>query len=94
MGKAGLAAMEPCEFDWSVHARLMLEERCIQQNWVIRTLKKPENIEADQIDQNISHALARIPEHGDRVLRVVYNSTVKPWRIVTVFFDRRAARKP
>ena len=35
---------------------------------------------------------ARIPEHGNRVLRVVYNERTVPWRIVTAFFDRNAGR--
>jgi len=31
---------------------------------------------------------AKIPEHGDRVLRVVLNNTVVPARVVSVYFDR------
>ena len=45
-------------------------------------------METDPEDLALGHALGRIPEHGDSVLRVVYNKTVKPWRIVTVYFDR------
>lgn len=30
----------------------------------------------------------RIPEHGDRVLRVVVNKSVVPDRVVSVYFDR------
>lgn len=29
-----------------------------------------------------------IPEYGDRVLRVVVNTRVATWRVVSVFFDR------
>jgi hypothetical protein len=44
--------------------------------------------EPDREDPELRHALARIPEYGDRVLRVVYNQTTVPWRIITVYFDR------
>jgi hypothetical protein len=37
----------------------------------------------------LTHALAKIPECGDRVLRVVYNAYVDPLRVVTAYFDRR-----
>lgn len=58
-------------------------------DWVIRTLSDPERIEPDRADPEVNHALARIPEYGNRVLCVVYNHTVVPPRIVTAFFDRR-----
>jgi hypothetical protein len=32
-------------------------------------------------------------EHGGRVLRVVYNGSVKPVRVVTAFFDRTQRNK-
>ena len=35
------------------------------------------------------HRLARIPEWGNRVLRVIVNGKSVPPRIVTAFFDRR-----
>lgn len=35
------------------------------------------------------HAMARIPEYGDRVLRVIYNHAASPEHIITAFFDRR-----
>lgn len=42
----------------------------------------------------LRHALARIPERGNRVLRVVYNVDVNPPRVVTAYFDRRQRGKP
>ena len=35
-----------------------------------------------------SGSFVRIPERGDRVLRVAVNTRVAPWRVVSVFFDR------
>ena len=29
-----------------------------------------------------------MPQHGDRVLRVVINTCIAHWRVVSVFFDR------
>ena len=39
-------------------------------------------------DPTVESRLAKIPEHGDRVLRVVINKTVVPARVVSVYFDR------
>jgi hypothetical protein len=73
----------------TAHAAKVIGEREIPVEWVARALAQPERTEADAVDPALRHALARIPEYGGRVLRVVYNSTVEPWRIVTVYFDRK-----
>src|SRR5712692_8473803 len=57
--------------------------------WVVRVLAKPDRIEADRFDAALTHALGRIAERDGRTLRVVYNGSVNPPRIVTVYFDRR-----
>jgi hypothetical protein len=44
---------------------------------------------ADRSDPTLMHAFGRIAERDDRVLHVVYNASVNPPRIVTVYFDRR-----
>ena len=71
----------------------MLIERNIKEKWVAQILCKPSISEPDGNDPELRHALGRIPECGDRALRVVYNETMKPWLIVTAFFDRKAGRK-
>jgi hypothetical protein len=48
----------------------------------------PERTESDRADPELRHAIGRIAENDDRSLRVIYNATVTPWRIVTVYFDR------
>lgn len=65
-----------------------MKERGISLEWVRRVLTTPEKTQPDTRDHRLRHALARIPEHGNGVLRVVYNETVDPWRIVTAYFDR------
>jgi hypothetical protein len=52
-------------------------------------LTAPEVTEADPVDADLEHRLARIPEFGHRVLRVVVNTRKRPLHVVTVFFDRR-----
>lgn len=76
-------------YELSDHALNVIAEREIETTWVIRVLKQPERTEVDRSDPALTHALGRIAERDDRVLRVVYNASVNPPRIVTVYFDRR-----
>ena len=78
-------------FEASEHARQMLEERQIPDEWMWRTVTCPERIET-AADGN-THFIKSIPEHGGRLLRVVVNQSVSPYRIVTLFFDRRLLRR-
>ena len=75
-------------YELSDHALDVIAEREIETTWVVRVLSKPERTVADRSDPALRHALGRIAERDDRVLRVVYNASVTPQRIVTVYFDR------
>lgn len=75
-------------FTLSEHAEITIRERKIDLEWIERTLASPGRVEADREDPNARHALAVIPENGDRVLRVIYNHTKNPPHLVTVYFDR------
>lgn len=68
------------------HFKDMMKERSIQSTWIEHTVNKPEKVE-DKPD-GIRHFLRRIPEHGNRWLRVVVNIECEPNKAVTVFFDR------
>ena len=70
------------------HATDALKKRRIPNEWVERALFQPEWIEPDDIDPELEHRLVRIPEFGGRVLRVIVNPAVDPFRIITVYFDR------
>ena len=70
------------------HARDVLQERKIPTEWLERVLTKPALVQPGTNDPTTESRLAKIPEHGDRVLRVVVNRTVVPERIVSVYFDR------
>jgi hypothetical protein len=77
------------EYELTVHAATVIARRAIDASWIERVLTKPERIEVDETDRSLTHALAKIPECADRVLRVVYNAYVDPIRVVTAYFDRR-----
>ena len=74
------------------HAQKTITERCISRAWLEMVLADPLTTERDKEDPTLLHALGRIPERGDRILRVIYNVKVKPWTVVTAFFDRKAGR--
>ena len=76
------------EFSLSTHAEIVIKERSIKREWLEKVLATPEKTESDKDDPALKHVLGRIPEHGGRVLRVVYNDSMKPLRIVTAYFDR------
>jgi hypothetical protein len=59
----------------------------------VGVLAAPERTERDRSDPDLLHALGRIAERDNRVLRVVYNASMRPPRIVTVYFDRRQRGK-
>jgi len=81
-------------FDLTSHAATAIAKRGIDPEWIGRALSGPERVEQHASDPALRHALARIPERGDRVLRVVYNWDVNPPRVVTAYFDRRQRGKP
>jgi hypothetical protein len=86
--------MPQSDFELTAHAATVIAERQIDIAWVSRTLEKPERTETDRDDPSLTHALARIVERDDRILRVVYNPSVNPLRVVTAYFDRRQRGKP
>jgi hypothetical protein len=80
-------------YELTTHAADAIIEREITIAWVERVLSAPWRIEPDRSDEALTHALAPIAENNDRVLRVVYNGSVIPPRIVTAYFDRRQRGK-
>jgi hypothetical protein len=83
------ASAHSIAFELSEHAEQAIVKRKLRAEWIAQVLAHPDWTEPDAEDPELRHALARIPAYGDRVLRVIYNETVSPWRIVTAFFDRR-----
>ncbi|WNC30177.1 DUF4258 domain-containing protein [Thermosynechococcus sp. PKX82] len=77
------------EYVLTEHDRDALQKRQIALAWLERALNAPEATEADRVDPDLEHRLARIPEFGDRVLCVIVNTKRTPPFVVTAFFDRR-----
>lgn len=78
------------DFSFTTHAKYMLEERKISEEWVWRTIENPQRKKKGK-DGNM-HYTKPIRERDGRVLHVVINLSVDPQRIVTVFFDRRLSK--
>ena len=75
------------EYRLSDHARKRLQQRKIQEQWIITAISEPDSLEIDGEDDTLMHALKTIPEKGFRRLRVIYNETTEPFTIVTAYFD-------
>lgn len=73
----------------SVHAQDILEASGVGFSLVVRTVQEPERTTFE--DDGTVHDIKRIPEFGDRFLRVVVNS--ETMTVVTLFFDRRLRGK-
>ncbi len=69
------------------HARKRCVKRKIREEWIVATLEHPARTANDLDDPTLAHALRPIPEKGFRILRVIYNETLEPVTVVTVFFD-------
>jgi uncharacterized protein DUF4258 len=84
--------MPELRLEFTKHAEEMLAEREIDRAWVLATVSNPEAVENDPLRDGVMRAYRRIPEHGNRYLRVAYVPTTNSIRVLTVFFDRRRRR--
>ena len=78
---------EAVHLEFTKHAVDVMEERTIRTEWVERVVAEPMMRVPDPNDSEVERFFRRFPEHSDRVLRVVVNTRVAPWRVVSVFFD-------
>ncbi|MGA2659514.1 MAG: DUF4258 domain-containing protein [Verrucomicrobiota bacterium] len=76
------------KYQLTQHARTVVAERNIRVEWMERALTRPTLTEPSATDATLESRFVRIPEHGDRVLRVVVNKQAVPERVVSVYFDR------
>ena len=75
------------ELEFTKHAEVVLGERGIPSDWVVRVVAEPERVESR--DDGTRHFMGSVAEREGRVLRVIVAAEAKPWRVVTAFFDRR-----
>jgi hypothetical protein len=76
------------KFIYTEHAIDVIHERKISEKFIERTISDPDLTTHDRADVSLIHYLKKIPEHENRVLRVVMNIINEPNKIVTVYFDR------
>ena len=81
------------QFELTKHAEYVIQRRGISLQSIEYVLGNPLDIEPDKVDPELEHRLGRVPEYGDRVLRVVVNARVEPVKVITVFWDRRVRNK-
>ena len=75
-------------YELTDHAKKVITERNIKLEWIERVISSPQKVENDPDDLELEHAMGKIREYRNRVLRVIYNKVTVPQRIVTVYFDR------
>jgi len=68
----------------------MLNERGIRREWADITILKPDRTE--EHPDGTRHYIRKVPEFGNRWLRVIVNVASDPERRITAFFDRRLRR--
>ena len=56
-------------------------------------LEHPDHREADGREDGVELFYAKIAAYGNRVLKVVVNVQVDPWRVMSVCFDRAMRRR-
>ena len=81
--------MGPLTLEYTKHAVHAISERMIPREWVESAVAEPALRTSDPNDPEVERFFRPTPERGGRVLRVAVNTRVAPWRVVSVFFDRR-----
>ena len=71
------------------HAQKRCARRGIKLEWIRSALDNAVEMMDDWQDPDLTHALWPVPEREFRVLRVIYNETLEPVAVVTVFFDNK-----
>ena len=85
----GMVFEMPLVVVYTAHALFKMKERHIERDGVERTIRDPEASEVDPNQLTGWRFYRRIPEYGNRVLRVVFIGESTAARVVTVLFDRR-----
>lgn len=77
------------------HAIEQIEYREINYDWIRESLLNPIKIDDDPNDPLLKWAFGKIDcaDGKMRVLKVVYNDSETPWKVITLHFDRGAKRK-
>lgn len=79
--------------NFTKHALTVMGQRQIAAEWVERTVRRPQWLEADPADPEVWRAFAALVERDGRYLRVAFVVTPAEIRILSAFLDRRARPK-
>jgi hypothetical protein len=77
----------------SRHAQRVVSERRLAEEWIAEVIRNPAFTKPDPTQPGAIRAFGRVAAFGNRMLRVVYYDAGMEYRIITVFFDRRASRR-
>ncbi len=80
-------------YEISAHAQDNIQKRNLLLRWIQDAVEHPDKTEPDETDEELQIAFKKIQDANDKILKVVYNKTVSPIRIVTAHFDRRMKGK-
>ena len=80
-------------YEISAHAQDNIQKRNLLLRWIQDAVEHPDKTEPDETDDELQIAFKKIQDANDKILKVVYNKTVSPIRIVTAHFDRRMKGK-
>jgi uncharacterized DUF497 family protein len=78
---------------YTSHTRERLHERGIAFRWVEAILDAPAIDEPDPAGDGRRRCWGRVPEFGDRMLRIVYIEDSEVIRVITVTPDRNRGRR-
>lgn len=77
------------KFTLSAHAKDVMENRNIREDWVYTILDNPSLI--IDIQENEMHLYGVVNEYNERCLKVVVNPLKK--LVITTYFDRKMQKK-
>lgn len=77
---------------FTAHARTVMVERELDPAWIERAVREPEWELPGPSGPGIVRGFRRIPERGNRILRVACVETDSGIRILSAFLDRGARR--
>ncbi len=78
---------------FTAHAETALSERRLPRLVVELAARTPDWTRPDPRDPRLEHRFRKLPDYGDRVIRVVCMEDALEIRIVTAFLDRRARKR-
>ena len=77
-------------FIYTAHAQRTIQERALVREWVELAILQPDRSEPDPGDSAALRSFKRIPEAGDRIIRVVHRPEGADILVIPAFLDRGA----